>query len=320
MAALNPPYALQNRGDHTAQGDRLLVNSLVTNSGVVGINDLKVTAMASPSMRVQIASGRAFISGTLNALQGTYHCVNDAVLNVPLNPASATMPRKDIIVARVNDAFYSGSTNDWSLTAIAGTPAGTPVLPVTPPNAIVLAEITIAANATQVTNANIVDRRGLSSSNLTNLMSSSVAASMPTVGVLGQQWYTTDNDQIMHWNGSAWVGNTIAGGPGGAVGFYQKSPDGTLICSMQTSRNDIAIGNYYGGGLYQGTWMWTYPHAFIYNPAVLCSAFRWGSSASWATIGTTITTTAAELRGIDIQARNAGTNVLLTALAVGRWK
>jgi hypothetical protein len=61
----------------------------------------------------------------------------------------------------VYDAQYSGGTNQATLEIVTGTPAPSPVLPAAPNNTITLAQISVAANATSVVNANILDLRTL---------------------------------------------------------------------------------------------------------------------------------------------------------------
>lgn len=210
MVALNPPFALQNRDDHSAAGDRLLVTSLVGVAGVVSIGDLKVTANSTPALQVQVSAGRAFINGTLNPQQGTYHCINDSPVTLNVEASSASLPRKDIVVAVVEDAYYSGAANAWSVKIIAGVPAAVPTVPVTPANAIVLAEVNVAASASVITNVNILDRRVYATSKLTTQVRSGPTSALPTTGqIIGQQWLATDTNQMLHWNGSAWTPSAL---------------------------------------------------------------------------------------------------------------
>jgi hypothetical protein len=66
----------------------------------------------------------------------------------------------------VNDAYYTGSSNNVVLQVVAGTPAGSPVAPATPANSISLATVAIAAGATALTTANITDTRVLVTTNI----------------------------------------------------------------------------------------------------------------------------------------------------------
>lgn len=159
MAEVNPPLHMQARTDHTAAGDRALIETLMPVAGVADPAHLLVTQNGTPNMSVNVAAGRVVVDGTENALQGVYHCVNDATKNVTIAAADATNPRIDLIVARVRDASYSGVTNAWAIEAVTGTPAATPVAPATPANSYVLAQISVPANATAITNSQITDRR-----------------------------------------------------------------------------------------------------------------------------------------------------------------
>ncbi len=97
-----------------------------------------------------------------------------------------------------------------------------------------------------------------------------------------------------------------------------KYPDGTMICTLQTTVTDQAIDNAYGN-LYQAQRVWNFPVPFIEKPAVSCSEFQWGSGASWGSIRGA-SATSATLRGTDIASRSTGTNVSISAIAIGRWK
>ncbi len=157
MPAVQPPVAIQSGGE-TALLFRLLIGDLL-GSGVVGAAALAVTAQPTPAMSVQVAAGRVVVAGTLATLHGSYYCVNDGPVTVAVSPAHATNPRKDLVVARVSDSFYSGTANLWSIAVVTGTPAATPAEPAAGANSGVLALIDVPAAATAVTNSLITDRR-----------------------------------------------------------------------------------------------------------------------------------------------------------------
>lgn len=206
MTALNPPLHLQNRTDHTSQGDRLLLRSLWRVGGRAQSGDLTVAAQGSPNMSVTVSSGAAIVPGTESAFQGTYHCFNDGSVTVTIAASDTTNPRKDIIVARVQDQFYSGGTNAWSLAAVTGTPAGVPVAPAAPANSIILAEILVPANSTTVTNPNITNTTSLA--RLTSSQWQQVVAGQP------YQWYnsagvlTAELDSTGHFKSFGTTGGT----------------------------------------------------------------------------------------------------------------
>lgn len=161
MTERNPALWMQNRTDHTAEQERALIHGLyLGKEGVMGQDDLKVVQRAAgANMSVDVGAGRATVVGDDNAAQGSYAVWNDAAKNVTLSAADPTNPRRDIIVARIKDAFYSGVSNTFTLEVITGTPAGSPSDPAIPNNCLPLARVAVAAAASSITNANITDLR-----------------------------------------------------------------------------------------------------------------------------------------------------------------
>lgn len=197
---------------HPADTDRLVLEALLNPSPApvsgagygVGpaTGDLLVTQNGTPNMSVNVAAGHVWIDGTEAATQGAYHGYNDATKNLVVAASDPTNPRKDLVIAKVQDAAYSGATNAWSIAVVTGTPAASPVEPAVPANAVVLAMINVAALATTITNANITDRRrracGLSG------IAVCTSTTRPAVPYMGQVAWETDTDRPMVWDGSAW--------------------------------------------------------------------------------------------------------------------
>jgi hypothetical protein len=176
---INPPAWLQD-GAHTAQGDRLVLSSLIGVSGVVGTGDLQVTEKAgTPDMAVDVAAGSCYIAGTQATFQGTYHCTNDATKTLSVPAADSTNPRIDLVVARVRDSFYAGVGTVWELKVEPGAAAASPAEPAVPVDAIVLARIDVPAGATAITNADLTDRRPRAALRADLLEAAQIAA--PTV-------------------------------------------------------------------------------------------------------------------------------------------
>lgn len=104
-----------------------------------------------------------------------------------------------------------------------------------------------------------------------------------------------------------------------ANGRYLRLPDGTQICWQDISVTDQAIEAPYGP-VYLGVRNWTFPAAFAAQPAVPAPACRWGTGASWGSVGafpsplTTVT-----FRLFDALPRAAGTAFTASFLAIGRW-
>jgi hypothetical protein len=165
MTLRTPPSWLQN-GSHPAENDRLTTQALWATTGIIKSTSLAVTQNSPVGMSVIIASGWCAIVGTTQANMGTYVGYNDAATVVAITTANPTNPRIDLICATVNDAYYTGSTNNVVFQVIAGTPAGSPVAPALPANSISLATVDVAAGALSIVTGNITDTRVLVTTNI----------------------------------------------------------------------------------------------------------------------------------------------------------
>jgi hypothetical protein len=158
MALRTPPSWLQ-QGSHPAENDRLTAQALWKTTGIVNSTDLQITQSVTPAMTVLAAAGYAVIIGTTQTNMGAYMAYNDGSVTLTLTAANPTLPRIDLVCMTVNDAYYTGATNNVVFQVIAGTPNASPVAPTLPANSITLARIAVAANATSIVNANITDTR-----------------------------------------------------------------------------------------------------------------------------------------------------------------
>jgi len=165
MALRTPPSWLQN-GSHPAENDRLSMQAIFATTGTIGANSLQVTQNSTPGMTVFVASGWAAIVGNYQSNMGVYTIYNDATTTLTVTAANPSNPRIDLVCATVSDAYYTGSSNSVTFQVIAGTPAVSPVAPSLPTNSIALAQVAVAAGATQILNANITDQRVLTTTNL----------------------------------------------------------------------------------------------------------------------------------------------------------
>lgn len=210
MAAQTPPIFLQ-AGSHPAEDVRRAFSALVANRGIATPTDLAVTQNGTPNMTVLVATGQVAIPGSEATYQGTYLCENRGSLAVTISAADATNPRRDLIVARVRDAGYSGATNSFAIEAVTGTAAASPVDPTVPANSWVLARVAVAAAATSITNANITDMRSTYSSSQYGLMATAggtiicTSTTRPAAPFEGMNIYETDTDLKQTYTGSAWV-------------------------------------------------------------------------------------------------------------------
>lgn len=179
--------------------------------GVINTGDLAVTQNGTPNMSVNVATGGCFIRGTLNANQGAYHLWNDGTVNLSISAADATNGRRDLVIAQVRDAAYSGATNDARITVVTGTPAASPADPslASFPNALVLARITVAAGDTNINTADITDLRTVA--NLSGKMPTFTTQALATTAIPspvdGQAYYLgsgTATEGPLYWHGSAY--------------------------------------------------------------------------------------------------------------------
>jgi len=161
-------------------------------------------------MTVTVSAGSAWILGTNISYQGAYNFVNDSQVVLNVDAAHASLGRRDIVVARIQDASVSGSVNSATLEVIPGTPASSPVVPATPANAIKLATIIVNANATSITNSNI-DRSGVPVAFAHRQLTSDVVVVTSTTRpgssdrFVGMQILETDTQRRWIWNGSNWA-------------------------------------------------------------------------------------------------------------------
>ena len=183
--ALRTPYAASGVSS-TADIFRRAVSTLLNPEGGVGQpltawpTPLKVTALGSPNLSVNVAAGEAWIPGTLSAgIQGMYYVLNDATYNVSLTSPPAGAPytawsapssgNSQIIsiVAAVFDTDYSQTMPDshaspwaeWWVYPVYGTAASSPTAPSLPSNSILLAQFTVTHSTTSITSGMINDMR-----------------------------------------------------------------------------------------------------------------------------------------------------------------
>lgn len=168
MTLLQPLLLEAVSGDpkitYGAQDFRNIISAIAPNNGVVLAGDLQVQQrQAGANMSVDVALGTAIVKGTSVTYQGTYILRSTSTSNVPIAASDPSNPRIDIIVAQVHDKQADGgSSYGWTLTAVAGTPAASPVAPPVPASSLLLGQVRVNANATSITTSNITDKRVLS--------------------------------------------------------------------------------------------------------------------------------------------------------------
>lgn len=149
----DPPF------EYSALDARRVAAMLITTEGVGGPTHLEVTQRAAgANFSVDVAAGFAAITGDDTTNQGVYICQSTAVVNVPVPTAPGAGSEIHRIVAWVKDPLHEGSFTDyeWTIECLDDTGSGTPAQP---DSAITLALVTVAAGASNVTNANINNQR-----------------------------------------------------------------------------------------------------------------------------------------------------------------
>jgi hypothetical protein len=250
MAELNPPWALQNLATHTANVNRMMLTAMSGFAeGIVytggGIGGMFVNQRgAGSNMSVDVNPGVAMVFGDDSVTQGLYGCVNDAIVNKSIAAADPTNPRRDLVVARVRDAFYSGATNAWDLFVVTGTPAASPADPAIPNNCLVLCRVAVAANAASITNANITDLRPFVPLGVYMANSArppgvlygpfSQEPTFKPVPLAGQMMVEGDTLRLKQYDGTVW--RYVAGGtqPQYSARMYRNAALGNLAAAITT--------------------------------------------------------------------------------------
>lgn len=218
MAPITPPANLQ-AASYPARIDRLdsaaLLATHYTSGPLTSRPGVKPGSTATtggmavgprgvPDRYVTVQPGTCYIQST-NLLGGTYIAHNDAAYDVQTAASHPTLPRIDLIVARVYDAVDDvGSQNTFTIEVVTGTPASSPVAPATPSQSLVLAQIAVAAASTTVTAGNITDTRNRVVA-LGGVLPCRGASDVPATPYPGMTIFREDLAQEQIWSGSAWL-------------------------------------------------------------------------------------------------------------------
>ncbi len=307
MTEINPCGWLQNAGSvHTAEQLRSYVGgiltgktgatALISSGGVTPLgNQLVVTQTGTPSMAVVVKSGLIFVPGTEGSKQGVYACENDADVTLTIAASSPTNPRIDIVVAQVQDAFYSGVLNAWKLAVVTGTPAGVPAAPTAPVDSIVLAQVAVATNAATIVNANITDLRPFAAG-LGGVITSLTDALRPSPSLIpaGSLVYSNAAGKLYLLNGSAAydqvypgffkIGAQVLGSATPSVTFSGIPQNYTSLLLHVVARGDAAIAFASSGIRFNGDTAGNYDNEQVGGAGAVASAFE-GLNVTSATIG-----------------------------------
>jgi hypothetical protein len=259
MAVINPVGYLHNRSDHTGQTDRLAggaglllpdaVGSLRPVGGVRAPTDMTVAYVSGTD--ITVSAGIAYVPQGQSPLGGAYELPNDGTITLTLGARHATLTRYDLIVARVQDDFYSGTQKLGDIVPIAGTAASTPTDPSLPAGAsyLVLGRVIVPPTGPLL---------------LVRLVKQvQVPGAVPVVdvadttpGLWAEQMRVHPTLGLQRWNGTAWVrqfGDTgwvaipfASGWAGGSMAYrivqgicwvrinstHASFTSGTLVCTL----------------------------------------------------------------------------------------
>lgn len=167
---MNPPIAVKSRADHDADDWRAALGMSFAAGGSATVPlprggilpgfgaELSVAQRSTPGMGVLVGSGIAYVAAP-TAGHGGWNVVHGAQSDLTIAAAHATLPRTDLLIARVADPQYyvggDGAADVKVITGTAGTGAPVPAVPVAEGAYMVLGQIAVAAAATSITNANI---------------------------------------------------------------------------------------------------------------------------------------------------------------------
>lgn len=168
------PWAVANTAQHSEQVFRLLAYQAFNgNEGILGPDDLKVTAQAVPGGSVQVAPGACAIRIKNAALTYQAYAGRNPSIDTPVNIApTGGAVRSDMIIVRVEDPNNSGE--GWSVPSdrtvgpyiftrvVSGVSSSAKTLAdagIPTHNAIPLARIDIPVSTSAITNAMITDLR-----------------------------------------------------------------------------------------------------------------------------------------------------------------
>lgn len=157
MALLVPLF--QQNNEYSARVVRQMLTVLGT-EGHIGANDLQVTPNSPADFTVNVATGKAFITGDDQQNQGNYLIVNEDTVNLAVGSPDASYTRVDLVCATIRDANAGGAAGDDAIfQVIAGTPAATAIAPSLPVSSISLATITVGTATASIGSAEITDTR-----------------------------------------------------------------------------------------------------------------------------------------------------------------
>jgi hypothetical protein len=208
MALLTPIFLENDQTSQNAEELRNLTRAMFQYAGGVGNGFLVTQRQAGANMSVDVyGPSNIIIEGTETPTQGFYALYNDAPVNLPIAAADGSNPRIDTVVVYIKDSYYSGTDDEAVLEVITGTPAGSPVAPdpasLGYKNYHVLAHVSVPANDTTITNAQITDLRGHATA-IAGIAYFNSNSAPPYQGT-GQVLVQPDTQRLLLYNGTAYA-------------------------------------------------------------------------------------------------------------------
>jgi len=226
-------------------GATTMVNPVQVRSGILpGSYDGKYRLSGfwmtgASAMAATVSEGRAVIQGDIS--QGVYPVALPVAEQVTFAPGDAQYGRIDLVVLKIYDNLYDGSSrNEAKVEVIAGVPGATPVAPAAPARSLPLYQVTVPAGAS-AGNGGIPWNTALK-----DLRTPVVAVggilpvegpSLP--GAHPGQYQDTASNELQRWDGGKWVSYPQAVGgvvpasvsastPGSYAGQYRATGSGPL--------------------------------------------------------------------------------------------
>ncbi|MFF7983993.1 hypothetical protein ACFZDK_33575 [Streptomyces sp. NPDC007901] len=182
-----------------------------------------VEATSTPSRNVTVRPFQGVVQGTRTTAAGAYliTLAQQKTLDVlTAAPADTSNPRIALVVAQQTDRQYGDESDGMLVRVVAGAPAATPAAPTVTGDFILLAQITVRANAGSVTTADIKDLR-VSTVAAGGVLPLQAAETLPADGYSGQRLYDLETGLDLVRVDTAWRPAVT-----GAVQFFGPADTG----------------------------------------------------------------------------------------------
>lgn len=158
-----------------------------------------LAVLASSGMNITVNSGYAVVQGSSAIDSGMYPCCLDGTATLTVATADPTNPRIDNVIVQITDVGSGSST--YVVTLQTGTPAASPVAPTPPANALLLAQIAVAAGAVSIVSGNITDKRAYAVA-AGGIIPCASSSTYPTSGEASQYIHDLSTGRMRVLNGS----------------------------------------------------------------------------------------------------------------------